>query len=120
MAERKISALESLIGTERMNEGEVESFANEMQQVRDVLTAASVLLVYYGQPNNRFCSDNETLKLSDLSAVMGELVADHVEVLARLERKGAKLAMPLSVVVPPAKGKFGTARKVVAQKGAGQ
>ena len=108
--------LESLIGTEQIHEGDIESFADGMRQVRQVLAAASTLADYYGHPNNRFCHDSGKVELPDVSAVIGQVLSDQVEVLALLQHKGAKLAIPPSVVVPPAKVKFGRARKV-AQKG---
>ena len=120
MTQQKTRGLEDLIGTEQMHEGEVESFADGMRQVRQVLAAASTLADYYGHPNNRFCHDNGKVELPDLSAVIGQVLGDQVEVLAFLQHKGAKLAIPPSVVIPPATAKFGRARKVGAQKGKGQ
>ena len=55
-----------------MNEDDIESFANGMLQVRQVLAAASTPADCH--PNNRFCNDNGKVDLPDLSGVTGQVL----------------------------------------------
>lgn len=113
-SQKPCNPLENLIGTDRVRQADLETFTEEMQRMRHVLGAASTLLQHYGHPEDRFSSDKEILEVPKLSAVIGQLLEDQIEILVILEEKGVELSKAPATVIPPATVKFARAPKAAA------